>query len=381
MGTKETGTPLPEGPHSAVPAADFHALRTGRLDAAGETWELTTRHLGELHLPSGELGCWGLGALDELPSVLLDPGDYPVVATYALEGVPAYLSLVVAEGEPAVAEVLRDDDGIPVGVPVDMAAVAFVDGEGLAAGMPQGDWYEDVVTGEDSWFDATAMNGPAQGAALLDLPRGGNVAFAQLLGDGWAPLVGTYDARGRLLAVHLVLDAPEETRWEGPGLAVDGLSGAFVRQHASAAAGDGPCVAELVDVFEAFFRRPVVDALPVEEDGDAVLVQWHTDNVDERPRLAARKRRTFTLSVVRQVFRASWEDGELVAEDDEPIQMSIELTWPSTPENRAIDDGNLWSMEAESLDAFWAEVRSLPAVRWAVRAGDPMRVTTSLGQV
>lgn len=102
---------------------------------------------------------------------------------------------------------------------MDAGTVAFADADAVARCMPAGDWYQDVFdTGrDDSWF--ALMDSPthfAEGCANIVLPgatAGENVVLAHSgWGDGFYPVVGAYDATGRLLSVHidLLVEEPED---------------------------------------------------------------------------------------------------------------------------------------------------------------------------
>lgn len=208
----------------------FLPLTEGRVP--GTRWTHHVRELGGVRVPSGRLEAsdpfvnLGEGLVTSVP-----PGDHPVRVTYAdvseaQDGShlrEAYLSVVVAEGAVARTAYLVPEgqvappDGEVHGVPVDAGTVAFCDAGAVATGMPEGDWYEGVFdTGrEDSWF--ALMDAPdhlVPGSANITPPRaqnGENVVLAHSgWGDGVYPLVATYDADDRLLAVHIDLLVDEE---------------------------------------------------------------------------------------------------------------------------------------------------------------------------
>jgi hypothetical protein len=119
-------------------------------------------------------------------------------------------------GDPARAP----EEGSYSGIAVDAGTVCFVDDEVVQQGMPVDEltWSDELFENdsEDSWFHV--MDDPAhirQGLANIPLPRasdGANIIICHSgWGDGFYPVVGGYDAEGRLVAVHidlLVHDTP-----------------------------------------------------------------------------------------------------------------------------------------------------------------------------
>lgn len=110
-------------------------------------------------------------------------------------------------------------DGEFYGIPVDAGTVAFADVVGVETGMPSGNWYDDLFdppTG-DGWFNR--MDDPSHyraGVANIPIPNasnGENVVLSHSgWGDGFYPVVTTFDEAECLLAVHidLMVVAPEE---------------------------------------------------------------------------------------------------------------------------------------------------------------------------
>ena len=206
----------------------FLPLTEGVVD--GTRWHHRVLDLGTLRVPSGLIEAsdpfvnLGQGLVVEVPK-----GDYPVRATIAdvsdaQDGShlrEAYVSVVLADGDGVTARTLNPGgapppDGEFYGVPVDAGTVAFADAEALARCMPDGNWYDDLFdTGrDDSWF--ALMDSPdhlAAGYANIVMPlaqAGENVVLAHSgWGDGFYPLVGTYDADGLLVAIHLDLGVDE----------------------------------------------------------------------------------------------------------------------------------------------------------------------------
>lgn len=209
------------------------ALSTGRVP--GSRYAHHVVELGTLRLPSGRLEASDpFVHLGEGMVVRVPPGEYPVRATVADVSDAqdrshlreAWLSVVLADGEPATSETLVPEGVTPEpdlvhGVAVAAGTVAFVDHDAVAPCMPppSSDWGEDVFdTGrDDSWFALMdSAEHLAPGFANITMPRataGENVVLSHSgWGDGFYPVVGSYDAGGRLLAVHidLLVDTPAE---------------------------------------------------------------------------------------------------------------------------------------------------------------------------
>lgn len=193
----------------------------------GTKWRHSCHDLGILHLPSGHLEAsdpfvtLGKGFVVPVP-----PGSYPVRLTVAdvsdqQDGShlrEAYLSVVLAEGTPARSELL-----VPVGKPeppageyygvgVDAGTVGFADASAVGTAMPDGDWYDELFdSGEpDSWFELMdSAEHLLAGAANIVMPlaqAGENVVLCHSgWGDGFYPVVGSYAADGKLLAIHIDL--------------------------------------------------------------------------------------------------------------------------------------------------------------------------------
>ena len=162
---------------------NFYALVSGPVPSPFEeddeyspadTVPLSVVDLGVLRVPSGRVeACDPFVTLGDGPVFEVEPGDYPVRVTVA--DVEAYLSLVLADGEPASVEAAQPVRGRGI-VCVDAGAVAFVDHDAVATAMPpQDDWYDVFDSGEpDSWF--SLMDSPdhyRRGAANIVMPRAG----------------------------------------------------------------------------------------------------------------------------------------------------------------------------------------------------------------
>ena len=198
---------------------NFYALVSGPVPSPFEeddeyspadTVPLSVVDLGVLRVPSGRVeACDPFVTLGDGPVFEVEPGDYPVRVTVA--DVEAYLSLVLADGEPASVEAAQPVRGRGI-VCVDAGAVAFVDHDAVATAMPpQDDWYDVFDSGEpDSWF--SLMDSPdhyRRGAANIVMPRAGageNVVLSHSgWGDGVYPVMLTRDADGAPLGLHIDL--------------------------------------------------------------------------------------------------------------------------------------------------------------------------------
>ena len=198
---------------------NFYALVSGPVPSPFEeddeyspadTVPLSVVDLGVLRVPSGRVeACDPFVTLGDGPVFEVEPGDYPVKATVA--DVEAYLSLVLADGEPASVEAAQPVRGRGF-VCVDAGTVAFVDHDAVATAMPpQDDWYDVFDSGEpDSWF--FLMDSPdhyRRGAANIVMPRAGageNVVLSYSgWGDGVYPVMLTRDADGAPLGLHIDL--------------------------------------------------------------------------------------------------------------------------------------------------------------------------------
>ena len=198
---------------------NFYALVSGPVPSPFEeddeyspadTVPLSVVDLGVLRVPSGRVeACDPFVTLGDGPVFEVEPGDYPVRVTVA--DVEAYLSLVLADGEPASVEAAQPVRGRGF-VCVDAGAVAFVDHDAVATAMPpQDDWYDVFDSGEpDSWF--SLMDSPdhyRRGAANIVMPRAGageNVVLSYSgWGDGVYPVMLTRDADGAPLGLHIDL--------------------------------------------------------------------------------------------------------------------------------------------------------------------------------
>jgi len=188
---------------------------------------------GRLFLPSGKLvACDPFVFLQSSgnPHVLVPPGHYSVSVTLAdvsekFDGSDireAYATVRIANGSEAYRRVLPlardresreplDDDDEFTGFPVDAATACFVDDEAVARCMPADiNWYETLFDNgrDDSWF--AQMDDPKHirvGVANIRLPLARSNENIIIIHSGWGdgvyPVVGSFDARHQLLAVHI----------------------------------------------------------------------------------------------------------------------------------------------------------------------------------
>jgi hypothetical protein len=187
---------------------------------------------GQLRLPSGRLvACDPFAMLEPGNNafVSVPPGTYPVFVTLADVSDAqdrshireAYVTLAITEGtetrrkalalvrEGATQPILAD--GEFAGFGVDSGTACFVDDRSVATCMPPAEtWYEALFDNgrDDSWF--SLMDDPEHiraGLANIVLPLandGENIVIVHSgWGDGAYPVVGSYDATGHLLAVHI----------------------------------------------------------------------------------------------------------------------------------------------------------------------------------
>lgn len=187
---------------------------------------------GPIYLPSGRLvACDPFAAMQAKgnPLVLVPPGRHPVTVTLAdvspeLDGShirEAYATVRFAEGADArrrALPLMPEGEPAPdlkegefIGFGVDAGTACFVDEWSIENCMPAGDtWYEGLFENErsDCWF--ARMDDPQEiraGIANITLPLardGENIVIVHSgWGDGTYPVVGSFDAADRLIAVHI----------------------------------------------------------------------------------------------------------------------------------------------------------------------------------
>jgi hypothetical protein len=216
-------------PNHASWCAERNETLVQTTDGPRSTW---TIDCGSLYLPSGRLvACDPFVYLrpSDNPHVLVPPGTYPVVVTLAdvSEALDrshireAYATVRLAEGADAYRRALplaRDDEPRPVlkddefiGFPVDAGTACFVDDRAVATGMPSPEtWLKHVFDNDrdDCWFKR--MDEPTHvraGLANIVLPLARNGENIVIIHSGWGdglyPVVGSFDALHRLIAVHI----------------------------------------------------------------------------------------------------------------------------------------------------------------------------------
>jgi hypothetical protein len=199
-------------------------LAEGVVNVLSRLVGLSVVDCGQLWLPSGQvLYCDPFTELEiEGPVLSVPPGRYSVRLTLAdmsgqLDGselAEAFLSLVLVEGgeeashRPLVSQ--AEGKSFPNGVELNGDTVAVVDAEAFKRCMPPPEeWEEEVFEGgREPWYEL--LDDPElirAGVANVILPlaqQGENAILCHAaLGEGNYPVVGSYDASGRLLAVHL----------------------------------------------------------------------------------------------------------------------------------------------------------------------------------
>ena len=206
----------------------WRALRPGTVVVDGEPHNIEVVDCGELSLPSGRLVAADpfVTLTRENDYYTVPPGRYPVRVTVdETLGREMYVSLLLgaAPEESRASLIPYRPDGQPYpalepgeeyGIPVDAGTVCLVDGEAVRRGMPEAesDWYETVFENDsaDCWFSQMDASAPLPaGLANIRLPLatdGANIIISHSgWGDGFYPVIGGYDAQGRLVAVHIDL--------------------------------------------------------------------------------------------------------------------------------------------------------------------------------
>ncbi|MGF1845261.1 DUF4241 domain-containing protein [Vibrio clamense] len=221
----------------------WSALKSEVICDGDDKVELSTIPCGKLKLPSGKLiVCDPFTGLSKSNNIFIQiiPGEYEVIVTLAdvspnLDGShvrEAYASLIIdanasensrkllelsLSGEPSNRPL---NSGEFFGYGVDAGTSCFADAETIEQDMPvQESWYEGLFENSDSncWFDQMddeklIRNGIAN--ILLPKDNGNNlILFHSGWGDGFYPVVGSYDLNGVLIAVHtdfFVVQSPED---------------------------------------------------------------------------------------------------------------------------------------------------------------------------
>lgn len=209
--------------------AEFLALRTGRID--GWQFEHSVVELGLVHVPSGRLeACDPFAGLGDGLVFAVPPGSYPVRITVAdvspeQDGShprETYLSVVLADGEVAsVAEIVPEGrDPLPAGsaqaygIPVDGGAVGFVDREAAERywETPEAEEQENAFVWPD---EIESPDNLREGSATIDLAGSTHGENLVMTGSGWGDglyvVLGSYDATGTLLGLHIDLEVDERS--------------------------------------------------------------------------------------------------------------------------------------------------------------------------
>lgn len=216
---------------------DWAALADGAEVVVGEDkYQMSVVSCGELVMPSGHLAACDpfVGLQREgMATTDIKPGRYEVIVTLADvssngDGThmrEAYATLIV---DPAAKELRRriitptgndvpcepeiDGDGTFTGFGVDAGTACFADAGAIADLMPPDEaaWNETLFDNgtPQSWFarmdDETHIR---TGMANIALPLARNgeniVIFHSGWGDGFYPVIGGYDAVGKLVRVHI----------------------------------------------------------------------------------------------------------------------------------------------------------------------------------
>jgi len=221
----------------------WSALKSEVICNGEDKIELSTVPCGKLKLPSGKLiVCDPFAGMSKAENSFINipPGEYEVIVTLAdvspnLDGShfrEAYASLIIdssaSESSREFLELtqngeqsnqpLKDDEFFGYGV--DAGTSCFADAETIEQDMPDQDtWYEGLFEhdGGNSWFnqmddDKLIRNGIAN--IPLSMNNGNNlILFHSGWGDGFYPVVGSYDSSGRVIAVHTdfyVVHSPED---------------------------------------------------------------------------------------------------------------------------------------------------------------------------
>ena len=211
----------------------FYALASGPVpspfaedDGAANPVPLSVVDLGVLRVPSGRVeACDPFVTLGRDIVFAVEPGDYPVKATVAdiskehdgSHERNAYLSLVLADGEPAAVEPARRAMGREGAVCVDAGTVAFVDRVAAVAmsALADGANLYDEFEPEPWCGPLDSPDHYRRGAANIVMPRAGageNVVLSYSgWGDGVYPVMLTRDADGAPLGLHIDLGVVGES--------------------------------------------------------------------------------------------------------------------------------------------------------------------------
>jgi len=215
---------------------EWSALKTETILNEDTNIKLSTISCGKLKLPSGKLIiCDPFSGMSKSDNhfVQVPPGEYEVIVTLAdvspnLDGShfrEAYASLIIdsASLESSRRFLEPTENGKPsnlqssnqplasdefIGYGVDAGTSCFADAETIHSNMPNEDtWYDALFENEnnDCWFNQMDdKNLIRKGIANITLPITDNnlILFHSGWGDGYYPVIGGYDLKGNLIAVH-----------------------------------------------------------------------------------------------------------------------------------------------------------------------------------
>ncbi|MFT6396409.1 MAG: hypothetical protein ACJAYU_001152 [Bradymonadia bacterium] len=210
----------------------WSAGTSGAVTLGNEIFHLSVVDCGALKIASGKLAaCDPFVCLDGVGEgyVKVPKGEFPVTATIAdVSGEDdgslmreAYLTVRFNDAPEKTRKLLQMSadgtaandlpDGEFYGFSVDAGTACLVDADAVAPGMPEDslEWDETVFQPDDGgWFDRMEdEHHIREGIANLPLPRNPDEANIVICHSGWGdgvyPMVGGYDADGRLVAVHI----------------------------------------------------------------------------------------------------------------------------------------------------------------------------------
>lgn len=208
---------------TSLTLTEFFGTRSGRaIGDEGQPVDLVPVQVGSLTVPSGRLGAADpFASLDSPLEVQVEPGVYPVILTLATYpedddiefSDAAYLSLVLADGEPVSLEPAPETwiDGKLYGVTTYGGGVALVDALSAAGHVlpPESPELE-------AWITMAGQH--PQGVLNAPLPwgtQGENViGVMSPSDDGEYPLYVTRDASGKPLGVHVDFLVVGEGRYQ-----------------------------------------------------------------------------------------------------------------------------------------------------------------------
>lgn len=135
---------------------------------------------------------------------------------------------------------------------------------------------------------------------------------------------------------------------------------ALVERISGRNAEDGQLnAAQLLELFAEFCDEPVTDSLPIDEDGDALLLQYGSTTL--------RAQQVFYIDCVRQLTKAATD-----VDEQSIYQLHMTFYWPATPETETLGSHNAWLMgyepDAES-EAYWENLFAQPGWEWFMSSG------------